>query len=235
MAGDAQKFRWGALFSNNYIIIGALALIVVIVFTPFLFSDKMLYGSDTMGGLDSRVFLKNSLSKYHQFPLWFNSRLGGMPSIDAMFGDAMYAPTLAINAVQPIPRALGLRLVLHVFLAGLFFFLLLRKGFKMPAFVAGIGAAFYMLNPEFFSHVYPGHDGKMFVIAWLPFVIWRMKALMEKPVFLNSSLLGLGIAMCIFSSQLQITYFVMWGIFFYLVISGTLIWRKEKSCCRSLK
>ena len=225
---ETGTFKWGALFSNSYVIIGALALIVVIVFTPFLFSDKMLYGSDTMNGLDSRVFLKNSLAKHHQFPLWFNSRLGGMPSIDAMFGDAMYPPTLAINAVQPIPRALGLRLVLHVFLAGLFFFLLLRRGFKMPAYIAGIGAAFYMLNPEFFSHVYPGHDGKMFVIAWLPFVIWRMKALMDKPSFFNSTLMALGIAACLFTSHLQMSYLMLWGCFFYWVIAMILTWRREK-------
>ncbi|HUI91937.1 MAG TPA: hypothetical protein VLX68_06785 [Chitinivibrionales bacterium] len=223
-----QKFKWSPVFSNSYVIICGIALLVVIVFTPFLFSDKMLFGSDTMNGLDSHVFLKNSLGKYHQFPMWFNSRLGGMPSIDAMFGDAMYPPTLAINAVQPIPRALGLRLVFHVFLAGLFFFLLLRKGFNMPAYIAGIGAAFYMLNPEFFSHVYPGHDGKMFVIAWLPFLIWRMKALMDRPSFLNSTLMALGIAACLFTSHLQMSYLMLWGCFFYWVIAMIVAWRREK-------
>lgn len=110
---------WSSLFSNDLVCVGALAVLVVIVFTPFLFSDRMLFGSDTMAGLDSRVFLKTSIEKYHQFPLWFNSRLGGMPSIDALFGDAMYPPTLIINTMLPIARALGMRLVLHVFLAGL--------------------------------------------------------------------------------------------------------------------
>ncbi len=125
-------FLWKTLLDNEWLCVGILALLVIIIFTPFLFSDKMLYGSDTMGGLDSRVFLKNAIEKYHQFPMWFNTRLGGMPTIDALFGDAMYLPTLAIDAVLPIARALGIRLVLHVFLAGLFFFLLLRRGFKVP-------------------------------------------------------------------------------------------------------
>lgn len=226
--GETLKPGLGALFSNSYVIVGALAIIVVIVFTPFLFSDKMLYGSDTMAGLDSRVFLKNSLVKSHQFPQWFSSRLGGMPSIDAMFGDAMYLPSLLLYVAQPIHRALGLRLVLHVFLAGLFFFLLLRRGFKIPAFIAGIGAAFYMLNPEFFSHVYPGHDGKLFVIAWLPFVMWRMKALMDAPSFLNSTLTGLGIALCLFTSHTQLTYFMLWGLFFYWVAASVFLWLKDR-------
>jgi hypothetical protein len=223
-----QNFDLKSFFSKSYVLIAALALIVIIVFTPFLFSGKMLFGSDTMAGIDSRIFLKNSLAKYHQFPLWFDSRLGGMPSCDAMFGDAMYPPTLAMNAMMPISRALGMRLVLHVFLAGLFFFLLLRKGFKTPAFVAFIGGALYMLNPEFFSHIYPGHDGKMFVIAWLPFVVWRMKSLMEKPNLLNSTLLALGIAICLFTSHIQMSYFTLWGLFLYWFMFSIVTWIREK-------
>ncbi len=226
---DPKKpFNPKTFFSNSYVLVAALALIVVIVFTPFLFSGKMLFGSDTLAGIDSRVFLKNSLVNHHQFPLWFNSRLGGMPSCDAMFGDAMYPPTLAVNAIMPISRALGMRLVVHVFLAGLFFFLLLRKGFKTPAFVAFIGAALYMLNPEFVSHVYPGHDGKMFVIALLPFVIWRMKSLTDSPTLLNSTLLALGIAICLFTSHIQMSYFTLWGLFLYWLIFSVLTWIREK-------
>lgn len=230
-----KGFKAGSFFSNSWVLVAGLALIVIIVFTPFLFSDKMLFGSDTVAGLDARVFLKNSIAKYHQFPLWFDSRLGGMPSCDAMFGDAMYPPTLAINTVMPISRALGMRLVLHVFLAGLFFFLLLRKGFKTPAFVAFIGGALYMLNPEFFSHIYPGHDGKMFVIALLPFVVWRMKSLMDTPNILNSTLLGLGIALCLFTSHIQMSYFTLWGLFLYWLVFCILAWIKNKKALPVVK
>ncbi len=219
---------WSSLFSNDLVCVGALAVLVVIVFTPFLFSDRMLFGSDTMAGLDSRVFLKTSIEKYHQFPLWFNSRLGGMPSIDALFGDAMYPPTLIINTMLPIARALGMRLVLHVFLAGLFFFLLLRRGFNVPPWVAAIGGALYMLNPEFVSHVYPGHDGKMFVIALLPFVVWRMKSLIESPNFLNSTLVGLGVALCLLTSHIQMSYFMLWGLFLYWLMFVVLTWIRRK-------
>jgi hypothetical protein len=215
-------------YTTSWFFILLLGFLVVIVFTPFLFSDKMLYGSDTMGSLDAREFMKTALLQYHQFPMWFSSRLCGMPSIDAMFGDAMYPPTLAALAAFSIPKALGLRLVLHVFLAGLFFFLLLKRGFKMPGFVAFMGAALYMLNPEFFSHVYPGHDGKMFVIAWLPFVIWRMKALMDNANVFNASLLSLGIAICLFTSHIQMSYFMLWGLFLYWVVSVILLWLKDK-------
>ena len=223
------------ILSNSYVWIAALALIIIVMFSSFLFDNsKMLFGSDTMSGLDSKVFYQTAINKYHQFPLWFNSRLSGMPTIDALFGDSFYPPSFVFFSAMPIPRALGMRLVFHIFLAGLFFFLLLRKGFRAPRFVAFIGAAFYMLNPEFFSHVYPGHDGKMFVIAWLPFVVWMLKSLLDKPRLLTASFFAAGIAICLYTSHIQMTYFMLWGLFFYWLMHAILLYRKEKKIAAPL-
>jgi hypothetical protein len=219
-----------ALFLNrSAAYIAGLALIVIIIFSGFLFDgSKMLFGSDTMAGLDARVFYQNSIDRHHQFPLWFNCRLSGTPTIDALFGDALYPPSFVFFSLLPVDRALGMRLVFHVFLAGLFFFLLLRKGFKTSPLVAFIGGVFYMLNPEFFSHVYPGHDGKMFVIAWLPFVVWMLKSLLDKPRLLTASFFSLGIAVCLYTSHIQMTYFVLWGLFLYWLMHAVMLYIKDK-------
>ena len=206
---------WSKYAQKSWMYVAALALIVIVIFSGFLFSDKMLFCSDQLSGLDSRVFFRNSVIVHHQFPFWLSPRLGGMPTIDALFGDAFYIPSMIMNVIFPVHRAIGLKMILHVFLAGLFFFLMLRRGFKVPAPLAFIGAVFYMLNPEFFSHIYPGHDGKMYVIAWLPFTVWRLKALADKASFLNASLCGLGIGISLLTSHIQMTYFVLWGLFFY--------------------
>jgi hypothetical protein len=215
---------------NSYVMITALALIVIVIFSSFLFDNsKMLFGSDTMAGLDARAFYKTAIDKAHQFPpMWFNTRLSGMPTIDALFGDPLYLPSFIFLRLFPVHHALGLRLVFHIFLAGLFFFLFLRKGFRTPRLVAFIGAAFYMLNPEFFSHVYPGHDGKIFVIAWLPFVVWMCKSLLERPRIHYALGMAFGIAMCLYSSQIQITYFALGGLTFYWAMFSFLLFKNEK-------
>ncbi|MBN2036093.1 MAG: hypothetical protein JW768_05065 [Chitinispirillaceae bacterium] len=205
------------ILHNPWLYVAGLAVVIVIIFSGFFFSDKMLLSSDQLHGLDSRVFYQTSLLKYHQFPFWFNPRLGGMPTNDALFGDAFYPISVVMGMLFPVDRAIGLKMILHIFLAGLFFFLMLRRGFGMSAPLSFIGGTFYMLNPEFFSHLYPGHDGKMFVIAWLPFIVWRMKALADKTTFLNMTLLGLGIGMSLLTSHIQMTYFVLWGLFAYTV------------------
>ena len=194
-----------------------MLLLVIIVFAKFLFSDQMLISSDQMSGFDSRVILKNAIEKYHQFPFWQSSRLGGMPTIDALFGDAIYPPSIIINFFTSVARGIGMKMILHIFLAGIFFFLLLYKGFKMSLLISTTGAVFYMFNPQFVSHIYPGHDGKMFVLAWLPFIIWRLKILMETPTIKNITLVSIGVAMSILTSHIQMTYFVLWGAGLYWV------------------
>jgi hypothetical protein len=222
MNGEYAK-KDGGFFANysrkTWMYVVGLAIIIVVVFSGFFFSDNMLFSSDQLGSLDSKVFMRTSLVTHHQFPFWFSPRLGGMPTIDALFEDALYPPSIIFKALFPVHRALGLKMIFHIFLAGLFFFLMLRKGFNCSAPIAFIGAVFYMLNPEFFSHIYPGHDGKMYVIAWMPFMVWRLKALVESPKFFNASLLGFGIGFSLLTSHVQLTYFVLWVLFAYAVVA----------------
>ncbi|MBD3390760.1 MAG: hypothetical protein GF418_01885 [Chitinivibrionales bacterium] len=218
-AKPAAGFDFSKLSGNHYVNVAILALLCAGLFGAFLFSDKMLYGSDQFAGFASHVVLRDALVEHGQFPMWLPSHLGGMPTIDAMFGDAMYIPSLIMYVLFDMHRALGHIMVLHVFLAGLFFYILLVRGFGAPPLAGLAGGALYMFNPEFVSHVYPGHPGKMMVIAWLPFVIWRMKVLMERPGPRNMSLLTLGIAACLFTSHTQMTYFVIWGLVLYWLLT----------------
>ncbi|NLD95242.1 MAG: YfhO family protein [Fibrobacter sp.] len=208
-----------SLWSKSWVYFVIMGLLTAVVFSEFIFSNGMLFSSDQIGGFDTRVYLKNALVKFGEFPFWLNCRLGGMPTNDASFGDCFYPLSIVVTYLFPIAKGISIKMILHVFLAGVLFFLMLRKGFKVSPFISLIGAIFYMLNPEFFSHIYPGHDGKMYVIALLPFVIWRLKELLDKPNVLNVTLLSAGIGLSLLTSHVQMTYFVLWGIFFYWLVN----------------
>ncbi|MCL2689285.1 MAG: hypothetical protein FWE57_05495 [Chitinispirillia bacterium] len=214
----------------NLICIGILLIVTALVFSQFVFTDKMLGSahSDQLASVGSKQYLSNSISHNGQFPTWESTRLGGMPSIDALFSDALYIPGTIVRALMPAHQAFGYLMVLHIFLAGMFFFLMLNKSFGVTRLAALTGAMFYMLSPQFVTHVYPGHDGKMFVIAWLPFVIWRLRSLLAIPALRNVALLGLGIAAMIFTSHIQMTYFVLWGVFLYWVVNTVLSVRAKE-------
>jgi hypothetical protein len=214
-AANKGNSLWSKYSDNTWLYIVALAAIVIIIFSGFIFSDSMLYSSDQLAGLDSKVFLRTAMDTYHQFPFWFSPRLGGMPTVDALFGDAFYPIGIVMNALFSVPKAIGFKMIFHIFLAGLLFFLMLRRGFNIGMPLAFAGGVFYMLNPEFFSHIYPGHDGKMYVIAWLPFVVWRLKKIADAPTQPATTLLGLAIGISLITSHVQMNYFVLWGVFFY--------------------
>ncbi|MCL2183595.1 MAG: YfhO family protein [Chitinispirillia bacterium] len=210
-AAEVKKpFRHGDL-----ICVAAFFVIVTIIFSQFIFSGDMLTASDQMSAVGVRQYLSVSLTKYGQMPMWEAGRLGGMPTVDAVYGDAFYPVTGVLRPFLPAYRFFGFTMILHIFLAGVFFFFMLRRSFGAARITAFAGALFYMLSPQFVSLVSPGHDGKMFVIAWLPFVIWRLRSLMAVPVLRNAGLLAVGVAAMVLTSHMQLTYFVCMGIFLY--------------------
>lgn len=200
------------------------------MFGSFIFSDKMIVASDQLNTIDSKVFgYTVAMKENKQFPLWFPSRLGGMPTIDALYGDILYFPSTIMHLLLDEHRVIGYKFIVHVFLAGFFFYLLCLKGFKTSHFIAFTGGVFYMLNPEFLSHVYPGHDGKMYVIAMLPLFVLSLKVLMEKPTLLHSTFMAAILMMCLLTSHIQLTYFSLWGIFFYWLYTLIKLNRSGKS------
>ena len=195
--------------------VGVFFIVTTVIFSSFLFTDAMMISSDQLSAVGDREYLKNSLTRHGQTPMWLNARLGGMPSIDAMYGDVFYPVTAAIRPFVPGYRLFGYTMILHVFLAGVFFFFMLRRSFGASRLAAVAGSLFYMLSPQFVSHMSPGHDGKMFVIAWLPFVVWRLRSLLALPTARNAALMALGVGMMVLTPHVQMTYFVLMGVFLY--------------------
>lgn len=217
-----------SIFTKTWFYCLCFAVVLLFVFAQFFFSDMMFYSSDQIAGLDAKTYLKNSIEKFGQIPLWFNTRLGGMPTIDAMFGDIFYPPSMLLSIIFPVHRAIGMKMVFHVLLAGILFFVMMRRGFGCSPVLSFISGSFYMLNPQFLTLIYGGHDGKMYVIALLPFVVWRLKALLDSPGFKNASFLGLGVGLLLLTSHIQMTYFVLWGLFFYWLVSIIMIFVQKQ-------
>jgi hypothetical protein len=195
--------------------ISTLFVLTIILFSSFFFSDDIFVASDRISNIDMAQYTTDGLVNHGQMPTWFSTRLAGMPSIDAMFSDALYPVSLVMRPFVPAHRLYGFTMVFHIFLAGMFFFLMLRRSFAVSHVVAFAGALFFMLNPQFVTHLNPGHDGKMFVIAWLPFVVWRLRSLLYLPSLRNATLMATGVAMMILSPHVQMAYFVLMGLFLY--------------------
>ncbi len=190
--------------------------LTLLLFRTFVFSDQMLFGSDTLGlGYVARALYAESVHTFGAFPRWAPDILGGTPFLEALSaGDSFYPPSLFLLLVMEPFRALGWKLVIHVAAAGFFMFGWVRSigASRVAALVAGIG---YMLAPFFVSLVTPGHDGRIFVIALTPLLFWAVERHFVAPRVSVFSSIALIIGLVIATTHFQMAYFLFGAVGLY--------------------
>jgi hypothetical protein len=144
------------------------------------------------------------------FPQWNPYLFGGLPFVDAMHGDIFY-PTTFLKFIMPGHRAMGWKIVLHVFLAGVFTFHWLRH-LGIGRGIATFGGVAYLLAPVLVSLVYPGHDGKLFVTALTPLALWVTDWAITRGEARRFAVLALVVALLVFTAHMQLAYFTVWAI-----------------------
>ncbi|UCD16734.1 MAG: hypothetical protein JSV44_09775 [Candidatus Zixiibacteriota bacterium] len=210
-------------------VVAAILLVgVVILFGRFLFSDLMLYGSDTINaGIFFRHFYVDYVQTHGTVPVWNPYIFGGMPFIDAFHGDIFY-PLSVLKFFGNFYRMLGINLVLHIFLAGIFMYFTARQ-FRLGRIASTVSATGYMFSGLLVSLVAPGHDGKIFVTTLFPLTILFLNRAFERKPVLNFALLGLVIGVIILSPHPQLSYYSLWAIALYSIFKLIIRYRETRS------
>ncbi len=192
-------------------------LATVVLFREFIFSNQMLFGSDTLAlGYTARLFFAETI-RTTGFPLWNPYILGGTPFIESLVGgDSLHPISVALFYLTEPYRALGWKLVIHVLLSGFFMYGWLRTlGItRGSSLVGGLG---FLLSPWMVSLVFPGHDGKIFVTAMTPLLFWLAEWMWRRRDLLPAALLALSIATVILSTHFQMAYFLFGGLGAYML------------------
>jgi len=223
-SGNITSRKW--LF--NIILFACLFVVIIALFHEFVFSDEMLYGSDTIqAGVFFRSFYVDYVNEFGKVPVWNPYQFCGIPYIDGFHGDTYY-PFSTLKFFINIYRALGWNLILHVFLAGITMFACARV-FKRSQMGAALAAVSYMFAAYFVSQVAPGHDGKMFVTALFPLTIMLIELAFEKRMLMNFALLGLTIGIIILTPHPQMAYYVLWACAGYFVFKLIFYFLEKRS------
>lgn len=130
------------------------------------------YSDEYIAGYAFREYGAAMLRDSGGFPLWNPYLFGGIPFVAGMHGDIFY-PTFLLRAMMPTDVAMSLTFALHTFLAGLFAYCFLRA-WGISWFGAAAGGLAYMLGGNVAGFASPGHDGKLYVSAMLPLVLWMI-------------------------------------------------------------
>lgn len=181
----------------------------VVLFAPFVFSDAMLFGTDTLAsGYHGRALYADAMAELGRLPRWQPEFLGGTPYIEALSaGDALYPPSLLLLLLTDTYRSLGWKLILHIVAAGFFMFGWVRTlGIsRNGALVAGVG---YMLAPVMVSLVYAGQDAKLFVTALTPLLFLCTERHFLRPRLGSFTGIAVVVAAVILTSHFQLAYFL---------------------------
>ncbi|HEY0304292.1 MAG TPA: hypothetical protein VGC44_04925 [Longimicrobiales bacterium] len=204
------------------------ALVTIVLFREVVFTGARLLGVDNLElGLFARDFYTDFIRNFHRFPVWQPLLYGGMPFIDGMHGDIFYPPSLALFFMNA-ETMWGWKMILHIFMAGCFTYLWLRE-INVSRGAAFVGGLIYMSSPLLVSMVYPGGDGKLFNYALAPLLFWLTERLVVGRRVRDFAAFALGIALLVFTSQMQVAYFCIWGVSLYFFFRVFQVWRADRT------
>lgn len=184
--------------------------ILLVVFRDFAFdSNQLMYNSDQLRGVGTRILRAENVIVTE----WDDSRLGGVPTIDAQFAD-VYHPLVWTQFLMDPMRAVGFKFILTVFVAFMSAFALGWHLTKNRWWGALLGFL-YAFAPEYFTYIYGGHDGKMMVFAVAPLAVLSIRKVVRSASIPYMALLALSIAWMILSPHVQLTYLFLWGAGLY--------------------
>ena len=206
-----------------------LFLLLVIFFSPLVFSNKTLMPPDKIASLSYKNFVPQTIPdaiKRHYYPLWNPYLFGGMPSFASLImpfidfvNDAILLIAGAfqglIHGIAPVDLKSSLILLFNYLLMGGLLFLLLRN--RRLSFSASLfAAAALIFTPQIMAYMAFGHNTKMATAALIPLVFLLTVRLLEKRNLLYFCLAGLALGVQFLRAHVQISYYthMMIGLYF---------------------
>lgn len=206
--GQTRAKSW---WSENWLPLAVVLVVGLIPFLSVLFSGQILFASDQMGSPAWKWYFDGL--RRGEFALWDPYFVGGMPSFDANAGSALYLPILILGFLLPVTHFITYDFVLHTLIAGVTAYILMQRYFRLERWIATALAVAYMLNTNFISLIFGGHDGKFHILTWMPLALYfLLQGLGARASWKH--LLGFAVTIAVFitTSHLQFTYYVIMGL-----------------------
>ena len=193
------------------VLLATLGFLLPVVALCWPLAKGMFFGgfnSDQYSaGFAFRDFGAKYFLEHGSIPQWNPYLFGGMPFVGGMHGDIFY-PTAWLRWVLPTGTAMGLGYAIHLVLAGLFLFLLLRA-FRVSWAGAVAGGMAYELSGIVASMVHPGHDGKLYAAALAPLVLLALVRGIRDGRTWGFALTALTVGLVLLTPHPQMSYYIL--------------------------
>jgi len=239
-AGSRQTAGESPLIPVRYqhaVAIGLLFLSLVLFFNQLVFSGKTFSDVDQIASRSFETFLADAKAQ-GIFPLWNPYIFCGMPSYGSLTtgGDRLFDITAQILAKAETlfsylflnPPEGWVLFFYFVFACGIYLLTYEKVKSKFPAFIAAFSATFSMY---IIIWVMSGHNTKIAVMAFFPFIFYTIERLRERFSWLQTFLLVLLIHFSYMPSHVQMIFYMYLAVGTYLVfmLIRSFLARKEQA------
>jgi hypothetical protein len=189
--------------------IGLFLLVAIIYFLPAI-KGMALHQGDIDNFLGASKEIVDFRNKFHKEPLWTNGIFAGMPAFQV---STLYPG----NLVQYIFTALLYTLPFPIGIVFLYFFgfYILLKVLYVDSWVAIVGSFAFGFSSFFFIVLEAGHNSEANAIGFMAPVLAGVILSFNGKRLLGGALTALALALELYASHLQITYYLFLIILIY--------------------
>ncbi|MBU1146994.1 MAG: YfhO family protein, partial [Candidatus Omnitrophica bacterium] len=160
-----KSCKWG--WVKDTIPISILAVFTILFFSDIFFGNKIFVHRDLLRFFYPLREFSITQFKLGQIPLWNPYIHCGSPHL-AEFQTSVFYPLSIIYLLFPFAKAFNYFIVFHVFLAGLFTYLLMRE-WRYSRYASFLSASVFMVSGYILSVI--NLLASLGSVAWLPLVI----------------------------------------------------------------
>ena len=204
--------------AKDVIYITTLFILTIIFFDQMIFHDKILLLRDLYCDfIPWRIFARESI-RNGIMPLWNPYSSLGQPFI-AFPQTAVFYPLNLMFYTLPIITALRWFIVLHIFLAGVFMYILMRH-WNVARIAAFVSAIIFMFNGVTISRL----EFLSFVstIIWVPLIFYLLDNAIKKTSLWYGIFTGIAMSIQLLAGHPQTFYYAYLSLVLYWIVRITI-------------
>ena len=214
--GIFMKIREG---TKDAIYIFALFVLTIIFFEQMVFHNKILLLRDMYCDyIPWRTFASESI-RNGIMPLWNPYSSLGQPFI-AFPQTAVFYPLNVMFYVLPVVTALRWFVVLHIFLAGVFMYILMRH-WNVARIAACVSAIIFIFNGMIISRL--EFLTIISTLIWIPFLFYLLDRAIKKNSLWYGVLTGVVLSVQLLAGHPQTFYYAYFSLGLYWIAKSTIL------------
>lgn len=196
-----------------------LLILLIILLSPLLVNPKILTGrSGDFADLvmPDYFFIKQSILEQKQIPLWNPYIFSGLPEIVNPQSPLLYFPNL-LALLFDINLSIVFLVLIHLFVSGLFMFMIGRKVFKWEELQSAVLMFAFVFSPFLWSKFSVGHISMFFAMCIVSPIIYFSLKLLKDRSFKQTILLAFFLALQYLNYPTIWYYTVLFGLISFAI------------------